>query len=84
VLYLAAFPQFVRTGSISGLDAACLVAIHIAICYAWFLSVAVVIEKLTGIVRSSRFTHSLSLITGIALVGFGVSFTAPALHSLIQ
>jgi len=82
LFYLAVFPQFIVAGADRGADSFLLVMIHVVVNALWFFLVALLIERLICHKRHGRAAPLLTLVSGIALIGFAASFVASALGTL--
>lgn len=76
MFYLAAFPQFIPTGSEAVASAFLLVVVHSLINLIWFALMVVLFARLTQAVSSSRFQRWLKGVTGAVLVGFGMKLAS--------
>ena len=71
MFYLAAFPQFIPTGSEAVASAFMLVVIHSLINLIWFTLIVVLFARLTEAVSNSSFQRWLKGVTGAVFIGFG-------------
>lgn len=81
LFYLAVFPQFLASDSTSIALSFLLVTIHVAVNAMWFLLVALVLHRLVQSSSDKRVVHLLTLASGVALVGFALSFAVTAMRA---
>ena len=72
LFYLAAFPQFIATGTASAGSDFFLVFLHSAPNAIWFGAMVLLFARLTGAAKRPAFQRWLKGITGAVFVGFGV------------
>ncbi|MEM9356582.1 MAG: LysE family translocator [Pseudomonadota bacterium] len=76
MFYLAAFPQFIPTGSEAVASAFLLVVVHSLINLVWFTLIVLLFARLTQAVSNGRFQRWLKGVTGAVFVGFGVKLAS--------
>lgn len=72
MFYLAAFPQFLSVGETSAASAFLLVFLHSMINLVWFVTMVLVLAKLTAVGRNGRFQRWLKGVTGVVFIAFGI------------
>ena len=72
LFYLAAFPQFIASGSASAGPAFFLVFLHSVLNALWFGAMVLLFARLASLAGSGRFQHWLKGTTGAVFIGFGV------------
>lgn len=71
IFYLAAFPQFLPSGTSIGASLA-LVAVHIFVATTWFTAMVLLSAKAGVAIRSPKASRWIQAATGVAFVGFGL------------
>lgn len=72
IFYLAAFPQFIPVGEGAIMSAFMLVCLHASINVIWFVSIVLLLSRLTRFAGSGRFQRALKATTGAVFIAFGV------------
>lgn len=76
MFYLAAFPQFIQTGEAAVLNGFALVGLHALINVAWFVSMVLLVDRMTRFARSGPVQRWIKGLTGIVFIGFGAKLAS--------
>ena len=76
MFYLAAFPQFISTGSDSVQSAFLLVGVHALLNVVWFVAMVLLIDRLRAASHSARVQRFIKGATGLIFMGFAAKLAA--------